>query len=74
MNQCLNVTKSKATITQFMKGHFSNDHSGTLPYNKISWVKDLVALYVTEGLECVELVVGKGAVESLWIRIKGQKK
>lgn len=32
-----------------------------------------MALFVIEGLECVELAVGDGAVESLWIRIKGQK-
>lgn len=31
-----------------------------------------VALYVTEGLECLELTIGNGTVESLWIRVKGQ--
>lgn len=31
-----------------------------------------VALFVTEGIECMELIVGNGTVESLWVRIKGQ--
>lgn len=30
-----------------------------------------VALYVTEGVEFVELTVGNGSVESFWIRLKG---
>lgn len=28
--------------------------------------------YVMEGLECVELTVGHGMVEILWVRIKGK--
>ncbi|KAJ7426117.1 mitochondrial fission process protein 1 [Willisornis vidua] len=31
-----------------------------------------VALYVTEGLECMELTAGNGTVESLWGRMKRQ--
>lgn len=31
-----------------------------------------MALYGIEGLECVELTLGNGTVERLWIRIKGQ--
>ncbi|KAJ7428099.1 adaptin ear-binding coat-associated protein 1 [Pitangus sulphuratus] len=31
-----------------------------------------VAQYVIEGLGCLELTVGNGTVESLWVRIKGQ--
>ena len=30
-----------------------------------------VAMYVKQGLDCVELQVGDGKVESLWVRIKG---
>ena len=33
-----------------------------------------VAMYVKQGLDCVELEVGDGKVESLWVRIKGQTK
>lgn len=33
-----------------------------------------VALYVTEGVEFVELTVGNSSVESFWIRLKGQTK
>lgn len=31
-----------------------------------------VVLYVTEGLECVELTAGHSTVESLWVRGQGQ--
>ncbi|KAJ7412527.1 hypothetical protein BTVI_46127 [Pitangus sulphuratus] len=31
-----------------------------------------MALYVIEGLECMELTAGNGTLGSLWIRIKGQ--
>lgn len=31
-----------------------------------------MALYVMEGIECLEVTVGNGTVESLWVRIKGQ--
>lgn len=31
-----------------------------------------VALCVTEGLESLELTIGNGTVENLWMRIKGQ--
>ena len=31
-----------------------------------------VALYVTEGLDCMELSIGDDMVKSLWVRIKGQ--
>ena len=30
-----------------------------------------VAMYVEDGLDCVELQVGDGKVESLWVKIKG---
>lgn len=30
-----------------------------------------MAMYVKQGLDCVELQVGDGKVESLWVRIKG---
>lgn len=29
-------------------------------------------MYVKQGLDCVELQVGDGKVESLWVRIKGR--
>jgi len=31
-----------------------------------------VALYMKEGLDCVESTVGNDKVESLWVRIEGQ--
>ncbi|KAJ7404365.1 mitochondrial fission process protein 1 [Pitangus sulphuratus] len=31
-----------------------------------------MALYVTEGLECMELTVSNDTVETLWVRMKGQ--
>ena len=31
-----------------------------------------VAIYVKQELDCVELQVGNGKVESLWVRIKGR--
>ena len=31
-----------------------------------------VAMYVKQGLDCVELQVDSSKVESLWVRIKGQ--
>lgn len=31
-----------------------------------------VTLFVIEGLECMELTIGNGTAESIWIRIKGQ--
>lgn len=31
-----------------------------------------MVLYVMEGLEGMELTVGSGTLESLWVRIKGQ--
>ena len=31
-----------------------------------------MALYLVEELECTELAVGDGTVESFWVRIKGQ--
>lgn len=48
------------------------DSSRLLRRNRQSGRGRGVSLYVIEGLEHMELKVGNGTVENLWVRIKGQ--